>query len=159
MRNLSLQNSLIAFFSITGALAAGIACSDDEGGAKSSGQGSGGASGSDGGSGGAGAGGTGTGGAGTGGKAAGDAGDCSVTLSPGGNATEALQGALIEAKSGDVICLGAGTYAFTKEITLTGTNGVTVRGVGATRDEVILDILSCWRFSLMSADNAVVFLT
>lgn len=63
---------------------------------------------------------------------------CSVTLSPGSDDTSALQTALIEAKSGDTVCLCKGSYALTKEVSL-AVPGVTVRGLGAKLDDVVLD--------------------
>jgi len=53
--------------------------------------------------------------------------------------TEALQTALIDATSGDVICLTAGTYRLTAELSLSDHRDITVRGVGDTREDVVLD--------------------
>jgi parallel beta-helix repeat protein len=64
---------------------------------------------------------------------------CSVTLAPGTNDTESLQTALIRAKSDSTLCLTPGTYRVEKELEMLGINGVTVKGTGATRDEVVLD--------------------
>jgi len=60
-------------------------------------------------------------------------------IAPSANDHEALQTAFEEAKSGDVIGLEPGTYHFTRELNLTSAADVTLRGMGATRDEVILD--------------------
>jgi parallel beta-helix repeat protein len=57
----------------------------------------------------------------------------------GTNDVESLQGALIDLKTDQTLCLKPGTYLFDKLITLNGTAGVTVRGTGATPDEVVLD--------------------
>jgi parallel beta-helix repeat protein len=65
--------------------------------------------------------------------------NCDITLSPGQNDTEELQTALIEADPESTICLQPGTYELEKELLLTGTAGVTVRGIGVSRDEVVLD--------------------
>src|SRR5690349_11460105 len=64
---------------------------------------------------------------------------CSATLAPSADNVAALQGALIDAKAGDTICLKAGTYTFDKIVTMNGTADVTLKGIGTSRDEVILD--------------------
>jgi parallel beta-helix repeat protein len=81
---------------------------------------------------------SGTGGSGGSGGAGAPA-TCDLTLSPGENDTEALQTALIEADPDSTICLQPGTYDVEKELLLTGTPGITVRGIGASRDDVVLD--------------------
>jgi parallel beta-helix repeat protein len=63
---------------------------------------------------------------------------CSVTISPSDDSTKAIQTALIEAKSGDTVCLCPGSYEIKKELSLTVPN-VTLRGAGATRDLATLD--------------------
>ena len=103
------------------AAVATISCGDDE----SSGDGDG--------SGGAGGGG-GSGGEGGGSTIAG----CDVVLEPGDDDTAALQTALIEIQSGQTLCLAAGAYTLTKEVSLTAPN-VTVRGAGDAVDDVVLD--------------------
>ena len=109
---------------------AGAACGEDN-------QAAGPAAGGSGAGGNAGAGGT----SGAGGSAGsgGSTGDCAATIEPSSDDSAALLGALIEAQSGDTICLKTGTYSFSKEITLIGVDHVTVRGTGATRDDVVLD--------------------
>lgn len=62
-----------------------------------------------------------------------------LVLAPGDNDHEALQTAFIEAKSGAVIGLEPGTYRFTRELNLSNAADVTLKGMGTTRDEVILD--------------------
>jgi parallel beta-helix repeat protein len=52
---------------------------------------------------------------------------CSVTLSPSADDQSALQGALIDAASGDTVCLAAGRYLLTGQLSL-ATENVTVRG-------------------------------
>ena len=56
---------------------------------------------------------------------------CSVTVSPGSDDQSAVQGALIDAKSGDTVCLAAGRFKFTGQLSL-ATERVTVRGVAGT---------------------------
>lgn len=63
---------------------------------------------------------------------------CSVAITPSDDDTTTFQSALIEAKSGDVVCLCPGTYAIQNRLSLTVPN-VTIRGAGATRDEVVID--------------------
>jgi len=91
---------------------------------------------------GAGCGDSGTGGAGGGGTPAACAGidisSCSIALGPSDDDTSTLQEALIDAQSGDVVCLCPGTYALNNEVSAS-TPQLTVRGVGATREDVILD--------------------
>ncbi len=60
-----------------------------------------------------------------------EGGPCTVNLKPGSNDTATVQGALIDAKSGDVICLGTGHYTFTDQLSL-ATSGVTLRGASGT---------------------------
>ncbi len=94
--------------------------------------------GSGGSSGAAGSGGTGgTGGSGGSGAPA----TCDIALSPStsGSDNDAVQTAFIEAKPDSTICFNPGTYKFTAELLLNGTAGVTVRGIGASRDDVVLD--------------------
>lgn len=62
-----------------------------------------------------------------------------IVLQPSDEAHEAIQTALIEARSGDVIGLLPGTYRINRELNLTGVADITFKGMGATRDEVILD--------------------
>lgn len=60
-----------------------------------------------------------------------DAAKCTVTVPPSDDAQDKLQGALIDAKSGDTICLEKGTYKLTGQLSL-ATDHVTVRGVDGT---------------------------
>ena len=88
----------------------------------------------------------GDGGAGTGGDGD-DAGDdagpsvpgCDTVLSPSDDDTETLQTALIEAESNDVICLSEGTYRPTVELSLASHMGITLKGLGDSREDVVLD--------------------
>jgi parallel beta-helix repeat protein len=63
-------------------------------------------------------------------KDAGEA-SCSVTLSPSKDDQSKIQGALIDAESGDTICLKKGTYKLTGQLSL-ATERVTVRGEEGT---------------------------
>jgi parallel beta-helix repeat protein len=65
---------------------------------------------------------------------------CDVVLGPvEGDDTTQLQGALIEdVKSGETLCLCPGTYELNNEVQVS-TPELTIRGVGATRDDVVLD--------------------
>ena len=60
-------------------------------------------------------------------------------IAPSDDDFEALQTAFTNAQSGDVIGLRPGTYRFMRELNLTGVADVTLKGMGATRDEVVLD--------------------
>jgi parallel beta-helix repeat protein len=53
--------------------------------------------------------------------------------------TEAIQTALIDATSDDVICLKAGNYRITAKLSLSEHLGITLRGLGDTREDVVLD--------------------
>ncbi|MFO0553739.1 MAG: parallel beta-helix domain-containing protein [Polyangiaceae bacterium] len=120
MRSLPTRLSVLSFV----AVALAVGCGDD----------------GSGGSGGSGAGG-GSGGSGGGSNAACagiDTSACTVALGPTDDDTTTLQTALIEAASGDVVCLCPGTYSLTNEVSVTTPN-LTIRGVGATREDVVLD--------------------
>jgi len=64
---------------------------------------------------------------------------CSVRLSPGANDAQAIQAAFIDAKSGATVCLEPGTYKLDRELSLSNAADITLRGTGATREEVVLD--------------------
>ncbi len=64
--------------------------------------------------------------------------DCDLTLAPGDDDAKSMQTALIEAQAGDHICFCPGTYRYDSELSLT-VSGVTLKGIGATRDDVIFD--------------------
>lgn len=89
------------------------------------------------GSGDSGSGGTGSGG--TGSDPEGGAGDCTVTLAPGEDDAETLQSALIDAASGDTICLAPGSYSVTRELSLSAARDITFKGIGSTVESAILD--------------------
>lgn len=63
---------------------------------------------------------------------------CTVSLGPSDDDTNALQTVLIEAESGSTVCLCPGSYSFDNELQV-NTPGLTIRGAGATRDDVVLD--------------------
>ncbi len=63
---------------------------------------------------------------------------CTISLGPSDDVTNELQTALIEAESGSTVCLCPGTYLFDNELQV-NTPDLTIRGVGATRDDVVLD--------------------
>jgi parallel beta-helix repeat protein len=56
---------------------------------------------------------------------------CSVTLKPGKDDQAAIQGALIDAKAGSTVCLAAGRFKLTGQLSL-ATERVTLRGVADT---------------------------
>lgn len=55
-----------------------------------------------------------------------------ITVAAGANAQERLQGALLDAKPGDVVQIGAGRFDLTDGLSL-DVNGVTIRGAGADK--------------------------
>ncbi len=61
---------------------------------------------------------------------------CDALVEPSDDDQTAVQEALIDVESGQVLCLAAGTYSFTRQLTLDA-DGVTVRGAGA--EDTILD--------------------
>ncbi len=62
----------------------------------------------------------------------GGAGDCATTVNPSADDQTAVQTALIEAKDGDVVCFGEGTFSFNTELGLDAPN-VTLRGASAEK--------------------------
>ncbi len=54
---------------------------------------------------------------------------CDAYIEPSDDDQVALQGALIDAEDGAVVCLGEGTFTFNTEVTITGT-AITLRGAG-----------------------------
>jgi parallel beta-helix repeat protein len=67
---------------------------------------------------------------------------CDKAVSPSASDVDTVQTALIELKTGQTLCFRPGTYSFDKLLTLNGTAEVTVKGLGATRDEVVLDFIN-----------------
>ncbi len=66
---------------------------------------------------------------------------CDAVVEPGADATSRVQAAFIETRSGQTVCLCPGTYPIERELSLTIPRA-TVRGLGATRDDVVLDFAS-----------------
>ncbi|PKN57585.1 MAG: hypothetical protein CVU56_10130 [Deltaproteobacteria bacterium HGW-Deltaproteobacteria-14] len=64
---------------------------------------------------------------------------CTAALKPSADDAGTLQEAFIAASSGDVVCLRAGTYQLDRELSVANHQNITIRGVGATRDDVVLD--------------------
>ncbi|HEX5264792.1 MAG TPA: hypothetical protein VFW13_14770, partial [Phenylobacterium sp.] len=65
----------------------------------------------------------------TGALLAGQAGAKTLTVTPGGDAQEKLQTALLDAKPGDTVAIAAGRYELTDGLSL-DVPGVTVKGAG-----------------------------
>ena len=61
---------------------------------------------------------------------------CDALVEPGEEAYTELLGALMDAQAGQTVCMGAGTYDFVDELSIS-VDGVTLRG--ASRDTTILD--------------------
>lgn len=61
---------------------------------------------------------------------------CDHYVEPGTDDQTDVQTAFIEVADGEVVCLGAGTFSFTRQLTLDA-SGVTLQGV--SRDETIMD--------------------
>lgn len=68
---------------------------------------------------------------------AGVTGMCVAVTGSSGNFTDELKGALIGAQPGETIAIASGTFDVTSELSLTGVDGVTLKGQG--RDQTILD--------------------
>jgi parallel beta-helix repeat protein len=103
--------------------------------------------------------------AGGGGDGGGDGGEryagCSHVIEAG-EGTEAIQTALIEAKTGDTLCFADGTYQIENELSLT-VNNVTLRGNPSDRERVVLDYTNQSEgkdaLSVSSADFTIEHLT
>ncbi len=66
--------------------------------------------------------------------------DCTTTLNPtGGDDTPALAAALEDALSGEVICLGIGTFDVRETLFVSNNAQLTLKGIGASPDDVVLD--------------------
>lgn len=65
---------------------------------------------------------------------------CTRLLSPGAGDGGAIQDALAAARPGDVVCFGPGVYALEESIGHAGAQELTIRGVGASRDDVVIDL-------------------
>jgi parallel beta-helix repeat protein len=65
---------------------------------------------------------------------------CTTTVNPsGGDDTAALATALEEALSGDVICLGVGTFDVRSTLAVSNSAMLTLKGIGPSPDDVVLD--------------------
>jgi hypothetical protein len=105
------------------------ACSSDENGAGGDGSGGGGNQ-------------TGDAGDSSGGADAGggiDTSGCDTVVEPSDDDTETVQTALIDAMSDDTICLKPGAYSFSNELSAAEHQGLTLRGAGESREDVVLD--------------------
>jgi parallel beta-helix repeat protein len=65
-------------------------------------------------------------------------GDCTALITPSADDTATIQEALLDADAGAVICLDVGTYSLEAELSLT-VREVTVKGLGESREDVVLD--------------------
>ncbi len=63
---------------------------------------------------------------------------CDTIVEPSADDGEALQSALINAKAGDTVCLGFGTYSFTTEVSISQA-GLTLRGQGPEATTLAFD--------------------
>jgi parallel beta-helix repeat protein len=66
---------------------------------------------------------------------------CNAAIAPSNDDVKGLKTGLVNLKAGQTLCLRAGTYHFDKLITFSGIAEVTLKGIGATRDDVVLDFL------------------
>ncbi len=64
---------------------------------------------------------------------------CDRTASPAADAYTALQELLEAAQPGETLCIAPGTYRVSDGLTIRSQAGITLRGTGASRDDVILD--------------------
>ena len=141
------MNFKVLISAVLASLIAIVGCSSDSNGGDAGSGGSAGEGGAGGGGGGGGAPGTkdcsnlgGTGKYSIQGAPATPPGGCTVTLTPsGGDDTEALTMALEDATSGNVICLGEGTFDVRGTLTINGASQITLKGIGPSPDDVVLD--------------------
>lgn len=64
---------------------------------------------------------------------------CDIYVIPGDDDQTTVNDAITELEDGDTFCFGPGTYAFTGELAFGMRSGVTVRGTGTARGDVVLD--------------------
>jgi parallel beta-helix repeat protein len=103
-----------------------VGCSDDSGAERPSGTGGSGGTGGNGGSGPA--------------CSEAEAAGCDVSVAPSDDDTAALKSALIEqVQSNQTLCLCPGTYSITQQLSLAAVPGVTIKGLGATREDTVVD--------------------
>jgi parallel beta-helix repeat protein len=60
-------------------------------------------------------------------------------VSPSDDDRTTVQTMFEEAQDGETLCFSPGTYSFDDGVTLSDLDGITVRGTGADRDDVVLD--------------------
>lgn len=65
--------------------------------------------------------------------------DCDEFVTPGADDTSSVAAAIVGVEDGDTFCFAPGTYHFTDPVDFRDLEGLTVRGTGATRAEVVLD--------------------
>ena len=64
---------------------------------------------------------------------------CTVTLTPSADDQTAANRAFVSARSGDTVCFAPGTYTYSDPIEARMLTDFTVRGLGATANDVLLD--------------------
>ncbi|MCA9629504.1 MAG: right-handed parallel beta-helix repeat-containing protein [Myxococcales bacterium] len=64
---------------------------------------------------------------------------CDIVVAPSDDDTEALQTAFVEAQSDQTVCMKKGTYMIKDQLSVGATRGLTIRGVGESPDDVLLD--------------------
>lgn len=64
---------------------------------------------------------------------------CDRSVSPGGDGYATLQGMFEAAQANETLCIAPGTYSINDGLAIRALAGVTVRGTGASRDDVVLD--------------------
>lgn len=64
---------------------------------------------------------------------------CTITLTPSADDQTAANRAFVGARSGDTVCFAPGTYTYSDPIEARALSNFTVRGLGATANDVLLD--------------------
>lgn len=64
---------------------------------------------------------------------------CTRYVTPSADDTMTVNAAIVGIADGETFCFGAGTYRFTDPVDFRDLEGLTVRGTGATRADVVLD--------------------
>ncbi|MBN8615715.1 MAG: right-handed parallel beta-helix repeat-containing protein [Deltaproteobacteria bacterium] len=64
---------------------------------------------------------------------------CDRFVGPGGDAYADIQGMFEAAQPGETLCIGPGNYRVSDGLAIRDLDGVTIRGTGATRAEVVID--------------------
>lgn len=68
-----------------------------------------------------------------------DSSGCDRTVGPSSDDYATVQQMFEDAQDGETLCLSPGTYTFADGLAFRDHTGVTIRGTGATRDDVVLD--------------------